>query len=128
MAEIMSYFVKNEDTNTMMQLTDFTPRNIKKLSENGYTFVAHATDGTEWDVSPDEIITPDFDKETALPFITYQLWTEVMEPLKAMMASSMQPAVALMPMSIRSNINEDYNNFITALEKIDGLLGALPDD
>lgn len=126
MSGILFYYGKDKDGENRFQIRDFNGDYLKALQENGFTFFAVYDDETEKEIPYTEVKEPEpIVKTELLPIITYQMWQETMKPLKAMMATTMQPAVALMPLSIRSNINEDYDDFIAALDKIDGIFSEL---
>lgn len=126
MPSLLFYFAQEPDGENCFQISDFNPQYLKTLHNNGFTFHEFYDDETEKEIPYTEIKEPEPIVQTELlPIITYQMWQETMKPLKAMMATTIQPAVALMPLSIRSNINEDYDDFIAALDKIDGIFSEL---
>lgn len=103
------------------QITDFSSENLDRMEEYGYSFRLVDDEGEGRDVKRNDIKQPEIPTpiEGPLPVITYQLWKEAMDPLREMMGQSMKPAVALMPLTIQSSINNDYSAFISALDKID---------
>lgn len=124
MGEIIGYNAVDPQTLSESQITDFSAANIAKLASLGMRFYAFDAEGNKWQT--DTVTPPEpTRKEITLPIITYQLWQEVMNPLRNLMAETMQPATALMPMTIRSNINNDYDNFIAALDKIDDIFANM---
>lgn len=117
----MYYEAVDNSSGLILQITDFSESNLDSYEKNGYTFQVVEDDGSVHPVKRSEIVEPVVPEiaEGPLPVITYQLWREAMEPLRDLMAQSVRPAVALMPMTIQSNINDKYGAFISALDKID---------
>lgn len=100
-------------------ITDYSEQALKELADKGYTFTRAYVGGTYDVIDYTEVIPPKPPKPELLPIISYQMWQNVMNPLRALMASSMQPAVALLSVNSRSSVTNHYQEFIDALDEVD---------
>lgn len=110
-------------------LNDYSDETLKALEDAGMRFVRVYVDGSHEFVTRDEVKEPPKPEPVLLPVISYEMWQKVMTPLRALMANSMQPAVAMVPATFRTNINTNYNDFLEALDSIDKFFSEnLPDN
>lgn len=116
----MRYIAYDPTGYVKMQVSDYSDEMLDRMERNGYTFYEVDDDGVEHSITRADVVKPDIQQTSQqMPFITYQQWQDTMEPLRALMAETMQPATALMPLSIRAGINFNYQQFITALDRVD---------
>lgn len=117
----MYYTMLDPTGSVEVQVLDFNNTTLDRLEHEGFIFFEVDNDGKKRQVRRDEIVEPEPIEisDKPLPVITYQMWQDVMTPLRALMAETMQPATALMPLSIRGGINNNYSDFIAALDNIE---------